>query len=127
MENKKRFELDYDFNDDVNYVLDLEKHEELDMFEVKYLLNEQDEKIKELENFLLLARMGYAFEQEKKNNSLLLVEQLNTLIENITNTVENILNEALKNSSLNAKYYDEILDYLDSLKLLKSQNMSQMI
>lgn len=89
LENEERFVLDNN-----NLILDMEDARQkynLEPEEICELLNKQDEEIK----------------SSKQSRT--------TLLKTVINITEDVLDEALKNSSLNSAYYDKLLDYLDRL------------
>lgn len=77
-------------------------------------LSKYDSILKYLSNFTIEGRQITSV-----NHGLLVM--LDRLCENqskeslskVRNYIENVLDKALKNSSLNQKYYDKILDYID--------------
>lgn len=96
---ERRYLLDVN---DPEIFIDTENNDQmLNAFEVKDILNEQDEKIKQLEEQLRLAKLGENFEQEKKNNACKLLNELNEKINKRNERIDDLLSKLrVSNSQL---------------------------
>lgn len=144
MEEKERYYIRYDMiidtektingepnitvcdTDDLDRVIDLLNQQDKGIQQLKQSIKEERENLQQLYSHLGVEAFGEDIQEQavkeidniKQSQKQLAISEL----EKVKDTVECVLDDALKNSSLNQSYYDRLLDEIDNqIKSLKGE------